>query len=91
MSAVLTEEATMVPGIRASGALYDVAEPNDAAVERVAIGDYDAMELALVRGPGGWALDWSLLRQWTEGRRYAPWPEALRVAYAIIQDWLSTP
>ena len=81
----------MVPGIRASGTLYDVAEPADPAVARVVIGAYDAMELALVRGPDGWALDWNLLPEWAEGRACAPWPEALRAARAMIQAWLSTP
>jgi len=81
----------MVPGIRASGALYDVAEPADPAVERVAIATYDALELALVRGPDGWALDGKPLGQWTEDKEYAPWPEALRVARATIQARLSAP
>jgi hypothetical protein len=81
----------MVPGICASGALYDVAEPIDPSVERVAVGVYDEMEVALVRGPDGWALSWGLLNQWPEEREYAPWPAALRVARATIQARLSTP
>jgi hypothetical protein len=81
----------MVPGVRASGALYDVGEPADPAVERVVIGEYDGMELALVRGPDGWALDWNLLRVWPEDREYAAWPKALRAARATIQARLSTP
>ena len=81
----------MVPGIRASMTLYDVAEPSDRAVERVAIGEYDEMELALVRGPDGWALDGNPWGQWPEEREYAPWPEALRTARATIQARLATP
>ena len=81
----------MVPGIRASGVLYDIAEPADPAVDRVVIGVYDEMELALVRGPDGWALDWSALNEWPEERTYAPWPSALRAARATIQARLSTP
>jgi len=78
-------------GVLIGVTLYDVAEPADPAVERVAIATYDEMELALVRGPDGWALEWSLFRQWPEERACAPWPEALRVARAIIQERLSTP
>ena len=81
----------MVPGIRASGALYDVDEPADPTVERVAIGAYDEMELALVRSPDGWALDWSPLNQWPEDRVFAPWPDAYRAALSVIQARLSTP
>src|SRR5262245_52981918 len=77
----------MVPGIRASGALYDVAEPADPAVARVVIGTYDEMELALVRGPDGWALDWNLLPEWSEERACAPWPDALRRARAWLDPW----
>jgi hypothetical protein len=81
----------MVPGIRASGALYDIAEPADPAVERVVIGVYDGTELALVRGPDGWALDGSPWGQWAEEREYTAWPDALRTARATIQAQLSTP
>jgi hypothetical protein len=81
----------MVPGIHASVTLYDVAEPADPTVERVAIGAYDAMEVALVRGPDGWALDWNLLPEWSDERAYASWPAALRSARATIQARLSTP
>jgi hypothetical protein len=49
------------------------------------------MELAFVRGPDGWALDGSPLDWWTEEPEYAPWPEALRVARATIQEQLCTP
>ena len=81
----------MHPAFKTAVTLYNVAEPADPSVERVVIGAYDAMELALVRGPDGWALDGNPLGQCTEERAFAPWPAALRAARATIQARLSTP
>ena len=81
----------MVPGIRASVTLCDVAEPADPAVARVVVGDHDEIELALVRGPGGGALDETPWGQSPEERDYAAWPDALRTARVTIQERLSTP
>src|SRR5262249_42651245 len=75
----------------ASGALYDVAEPADPAVARVVIGEYDKMELALVRGPAGWALDWILLSEWPEERWFAPWPAPYPASLSVIPARLSPP
>src|SRR5262249_32147836 len=56
-------------GVLIDMAFLDVAEP---AVERVAIATYDGDPIRLVRGPDGWALDWSLLGQWPEERSTRP-------------------
>jgi hypothetical protein len=81
----------MHPASKMAVTFYDVAEPGDPAVASVAIGAFEQTEMELVRGPDGWALDWNLLPQWPEGREYATWPDALRVARATIQAQLATP
>jgi hypothetical protein len=53
--------APMFRGVLLSVTLLDVAEPADPSVERVPIATFEGTEMALVRGPDGWALDWSLL------------------------------
>jgi hypothetical protein len=80
----------MYPAFKMAVTLYDVPEPADPTIERAAIGGYDQAEMALVRGPDGWALDWSLLHQWPKEREYAEGPAALRAARATIQARLST-
>jgi hypothetical protein len=82
--------APMYRGVLLAVTLYDVAEP-DPGVETVPIATFEETEIALRRGPGGWAAAWSLLRQWPEEREYAAWPAARRAARATIQARLSTP
>jgi hypothetical protein len=66
--------APMYRGVLLAVTLYDVAEP-DPGVETVPIATFEETEIALRRGPGGWA---------------AAWPAALRAARATIQARLST-
>src|SRR5262249_31051709 len=81
--------APMFRGVLIGVTFYDAAEP-DPGVESVTIGTHDGTEIALQRGPDGWALERALLVPWRE-RAYAPWPEALRAGRARIQERLATP
>ena len=76
-------------GVLIDMAFPDVAEP-DPGVESVTIGTFEETEIALQRGPGGWAVEWNLLEPWRE-RAYAPWPAALRAGRAVVQERLATP
>ena len=59
----------MFRGVLLAVTLYDVPEP-DPGVETVPIATFEEAEIALQRGPDGWALEWGMLHQWAEEREY---------------------